>query len=166
MNSLIALFLFLFSIVGGNYPENRHAIYVSVLEIEQTNETNGTIKLKVFADDLEDAIQNHTGKRLDLLHGDCTMNFSLIRQYLNEHLQLEIAGQQLAFSFVGCELNDISLWISFAYQHEASWSAISVSADYLMELFPTQSNVVSVARGETKRIVRLQKGSSKIQISL
>jgi hypothetical protein len=155
-------FVFLFSSLVGVIPIDRtHAIYVSVLEIEQKKSANGTIKVKLFADDLEDALYNFKNERVDLLGQDCKQFSDLITEYLKAHLALTIKGEKLEYTYANCELNDISIWLTYSFKNETAWTEILVSADYLMELFPTQSNVVSVTKGTEKRMIRLQKSSTE-----
>lgn len=148
---------------GGDKAD--HAIYVSVMEVIYVGDNKGTLKLKLFADDLEDAIYNQVSKRYDLLGGECTLAKNDISNYLQEHLELMIDNRRAKLNFVGCELNDISLWTSFEFQTSSEWNSVSIKADYLMELFPTQSNVVSLTKGEEKRMFRLLKGDVQKTIS-
>ena len=135
---------------------NMHAIYVSVLEIEQVaGEKDGNISIKVFANDLEDAIFNKSQKRIDLLNGDCDKNKALVNDYFSTHLQISIDGKKLDYDYLSCEINDISIWFNYSFITEPNWSKLEVQADYLMELLPTQSNVVSITKGEEKRMFRL-----------
>ena len=135
--------------------ETSHAIYVSVVEIEQ-----GSINVKVFANDLEDAIFNHSRQRPDLLNADCGQSKVLIANYFNDHLTCTIDGKEQKFTLVSCEVNDISLWLTFDFKSPATWGQVELTADYLMELFPTQSNVVSITYQTEKRMFRLTKESS------
>lgn len=136
-----------------------HAIYVSVLEIDQSiNRADGNIRVKVFANDLEDAIYNRSQKRIDLLKDNCEESRELISGYFNQHLVIDIDGQPVTYKFIGCEINDISIWISFACAMPTTWTNVKVKADYLMELFPTQTNVVSVKYLDQKKMFRLIKG--------
>jgi len=52
------------------------------------------------------------------------------------------------------------LWLTFEFNSPAAWRNVEITADYLMELFPTQSNVVSITYKKEKRMFRLIKGST------
>ena len=135
--------------------ESEHAIYVSVLEIKK-----GSLMVKVFANDLEDAIFNQVQQRVNLLNSNCSENRALVSDYFKNHLGFFIDGDLMSYNFVSCEVNDISLWITFEFASPAIWSEVEITADYLMELFPTQSNVVSITYKKEKRMFRLIKGST------
>lgn len=157
MKLFLLSILYSISLSGLNQKDlsSSHAIYVSVLEVEQ-----GSIKVKIFANDLEDAIFNHAQQRPDLLNADCSRSKVLIANYFNDHLTCKIDGQEQKFTFVSCEVNDISLWLTFDFNSPATWGQVELTADYLMELFPTQSNVVSITHEGEKRMFRLTKESS------
>lgn len=149
--------LYSISLFGLNHKDisSSHAIYVSVVEVEE-----GSIKVKIFANDLEDAIFNHSRQRPDLLNANCNQSKVLIANYFNDHLACKINGNEQKFTFVSCEVNDISLWLTFEFNSPAAWLNVEITADYLMELFPTQSNVVSITFKKEKRMFRLIKGST------
>jgi hypothetical protein len=158
MNIVILSLLTFISASGLNRnSEEMHAIYVSVLEIEDIEAKSGELRLKVFTDDLEDAIYNQVGIRYDL-KGDCNLAQEAIQRYLSDHLELIIDNQKVSIGYISCEINDISLWITFSFSSNGQWTKVDLKADYLMELFPTQSNVVSITLGEEKRMFRLLKG--------
>ena len=142
-----------------------HAIYVSVLEIEhEANSKQGRISVKIFANDLEDAIFNKSKKRLDLQSGNCDQS-ELILNYFKDHLLIKIDGDLQAYTFIGCELNDISLWLTFDFQSTSKWGELEITADYLMELFPTQSNVVSITYNGEKRMFRMTNSSTQQKLN-
>jgi hypothetical protein len=140
---------------GSNELRTSHAIYVSVLEVEQES-----IMVKVFANDLEDAIFNQSRQRPDLLSGNCSQSKDLISNYFKNHLKIKINGEEQGYSYLSCEINDISLWLTFEFTSPPTWSEVEITADYLMELFPTQSNVVSISYHSEKRMFRLTKGAT------
>lgn len=140
---------------GSNELRTSHAIYVSVLEVE-----GDSIMVKVFANDLEDAIFNQSRQRPDLLIGNCNQSKILISNYFKKHLMFKIDGKEQSYRFISCEVNDISLWLTFEFTSPPTWHEVEITADYLMELFPTQSNVVSITYHSKKRMFRLTKGAT------
>lgn len=162
MKLLLLSFLYSINLIGAGNPvkDSNHAIYVSVLEV-----TAGSLMVKVFANDLEDAIYNQSQQRFNLLSGDCHENKVRIKDYFASHLSCKIDGKLMRYNFVSCEVNDISLWIKFDFTPPPIWSEVEITADYLMELFPTQSNVVSITYHGEKRMFRLTNELQKETIS-
>lgn len=157
MKIILLSILYSLSLLGFDHKElsSSHAIYVSVLEVEP-----GSIMVKVFANDLEDAIFNQARQRPDLLSGNCSQSKALISNYFKNHLKFKINGEEQGYRYLSCEVNDISLWLTFEFTSPPTWSEIEITADYLMELFPTQSNVVSITYHSKKRMFRLTKGAT------
>ena len=151
---------------GSDIHRTNHALYVSVLEIEKEQSSEkASIMVKIFSDDLEDAIFNHAEQRLDLRGGNCGEGKTYISNYFNDYLKLRVDGKEQSYSYLSCEVNDISLWLTFEFSTSTSWTEVEITADYLMELFPTQSNVVSITYHSEKRMFRLTKGATTENIS-
>ncbi len=149
--------------VAGKPP---HAIYVSVIEIEQNSvDSNGIIRIKVFMNDLHDAIFNQTAKHVDLENNSCNNNKELVTSYFKDHLSIKVNGSELDYSHLSCEINDISIWFEFTFSAVKQWRTLEIKADYLIELFPTQSNIVSIAYEEQKSMFRLTKGETQKTVS-
>ena len=134
-----------------------HAIYISVIEIEHKGlGNNAIIMIKVFTDDFKDAILNAFKNRIEFSKDKkCSDNKSVIEGYFDKHFKATINGKPLSISFNSCELNGDSVWLYFDMACPANWKDVSVSADFLMELFPKQSNIVSIYHGNDKRFLRL-----------
>lgn len=132
-----------------------HAVYISVLEL---NKEEQTLKIKIFENDLKDAIFSQTQERVSFSEGKCYVNKSIVESYLSKHLQLLVNNQPMLFTLQRCELNETSLWLHFSLNAPQHWQKLHIKADYLMELFPTQSNVVSVLANGKKSMFRLTKG--------
>lgn len=139
-----------------------HAIYLSVAEVEHKNsERKAIIKIKVFTNDIEDALMNTYHERISL--GDasiCAKNKTKIEGYFLKHFKYAINGNIGMLTFERCETNGDATWLHFNIACPAQWHKISVTADYLMELFPTQSNVVSIQHGNEKRFININKSKT------
>ncbi|WP_258102143.1 DUF6702 family protein [Marinoscillum pacificum] len=115
-----------------------HAIYVSVLEIESQQ-----LKVKVFSDDLNDALRNDS---------------SSIEEYFQKKIKLRINEQSINFNLKEVSEEGESQWITFEMKTPAEWHSFYLQADYLMELFPDQTNVVKVM-DESTRYFRLNQSN-------
>lgn len=139
-----------------------HAIYLSVAEVEHKNsEKKAKIKIKVFTNDLEDVLMNAYHERISLDDASiCEKNKIMIEGYFLKHFKYAINGISIALSFERCETNGDATWLHFNITCPPQWNKISVTADYLMELFPTQSNVVSIQHGNEKRFININKSKT------
>ncbi len=149
----------------GPGTDSGHAVYVSVLEVTKQADTAGNLQIKVFTDDLEDAIFNQQRKRVDLQRNDSNQFGEEVSTYFAQHLSLIIDGKKVNYSYLSTEINDISVWLTFSIEAPETWKEVSITADYLMELFPTQSNIVSIKYKGDKRMFRLVKGDTEVAVS-
>lgn len=150
---------FVWLLPGNLFSSDAHAVYVSVLEIKQkTGSEKGVINVKLFSNDLEDAIFNRSTQRIELTETNCEHYKTLVDDYINDHLEFKINGIVQSYHYESCEINDMSIWLNFSFSYSKSWQEMEVKADYLMELFPTQANIVSILYHEQKSMFRLIKG--------
>ncbi len=140
-----------------NSRRTDHAIYIGVVKIvHQPFETQATIDIKVFTDDLQSALQNAFGfekviGKLSL----CEQNSSRINQYFLNYFHCEINGQATELRLKNCEEQNEVFWLAFEIFCPENWKEIALKADFFMELFPDQSNVLSVYEGNEKRFGRV-----------
>ncbi len=152
----VLVLLLCFTRTVGTQKES-HGIYISVVEIDHRNiAENAAVRLKVFTDDLENALRNKYKKSFTLIgKNGCNTYDDDIEDYFRKHLNLRVNTGAIDITLDSCEENGDSLWLTFSTSAKGDWSTVEVKADYFMELFPAQSNVVSVYYGEQKLFLRL-----------
>lgn len=153
----ISFFLLVGSISTLFVPKHDHAIYLSVVEVvHEKSTTVAQIKIKVFTNDMEDALFNESNQRMKLSE---VTTFELykpdIQAYFSNHFQISINNKKQALLLSRAELTGDAVWFYFNMSCTDSWKEVSIKADYLMELFPTQSNVISVEHESKKQFLRL-----------
>ncbi len=143
MYSFILLILFLV------IPD--HAIYLSLIEME-VHDQMANLKVKVFTDDLQNAIRNaDKGYKYESEISFVEGNALLVENYFRKHLMI---GQNSQIEFKSSELVGDSYWINFQ-ANVLDPNKFEVKADYFMEIYPTQQNIIIVQSGELKRSCRL-----------
>ncbi len=147
---MIPLF-FLLSTFSMGFADT-HAIYLSVVELNYKKEAT-EITVKVFIDDLEDALHNLTKERREI--GNCDALKDAITTYFSRYLKVHVNKIGFDYSWKGCEVKEDSIWLYFTGINVDSMHELRVKADYLMELFPTQTNVIQIIQGESKRFMKL-----------
>lgn len=164
MQSLLFIIL-LINCVSSNQQEGTdHAIYIGVVDINK-NDQRISLKVKVFTDDLEDALQNEFGKKIVLSdEKSCFEQVVNLEGYFLQHLKIQINRSDYVYKFRGCEKLEDAIWLSFEGPCPAQWKEISITADFLTELFPTQTNIINLSRNGKKHFLRLtnNKASGKI----
>ncbi len=132
---------------------NPHAIYLSVVDLNYQPDAT-EITVKVFSDDLEDAFYNLTRNRVKM-GSDCHGHKEVITKYFSRYLKISVNGNSMKYELKSCEINDDSIWLSFTGENFGTIQKVSVKADYLMELFPSQTNVINITSGESRRFMKL-----------
>jgi hypothetical protein len=151
------LFLISLNAFGRDHITEYHAIYISVIEItHESSESSAEIVIKVFTDDMEDALKNVQDKRVRFLHNsDCSSNKPDILAYFSKHFQCSINNQQQILDLESCEITADAVWFTFSIPAPKKWESVQVYADFLMELFPAQSNMIHVRSGDKQQFFRL-----------
>jgi len=124
-----------------------HAIYIGTIKIthHQAKEST-TMEVKVFSDDLQNALKNEYQldylPKISTICNDADHN---LNRYFDKHLQVWVNDQQLPFQLVDCTVvNDVHL-LHFTFDASSKWQTVKVKANFFMELFPAQTNVLQVS---------------------
>lgn len=147
---IIAIALFL----SGNIPQPMpdHAFYIAVIEIQHdTHSGHADLTVKVFSDDMQDALRNTwQGKEPFETKQACTDYAEHLAAYFATHMSLQINGDPTPFHLNACEEVGDTYQLAFTLDCPEEWNALSITADFLMELFPTQSQMVHITHnGDT-----------------
>ena len=155
---LILSLVFLFHCFSEGLKKD-HAVYIGVVEIVRGEENKASqVRFKVFADDLEDALRNFSKETINQdEETNCGIDVQQLTRYFETYFECTINGQLVSFDYLKCEKNSESVWLSFELSAFSDWEEIMVKADFFMELFPAQVNVISINNGDQKKFLRLDK---------
>ena len=133
------------------------------VEFDPLND-RASIKIKVFTDDMEDALTNKFGAQISLsTENKCTLEKRKIEQYFSHYFKLAINdGKSAKLTLDQCELLTDAIWFQFYAPANDPPDEITISAEFLMELFPTQSNVISITYDGKKQFANLTKTEPKV----
>lgn len=154
---LILLLFFLGKLL--HTPDPTHAFYVSITEIEWSEEWGEVhIKVKIFTNDLEDALEKAGMGKL-YLNSEKEMNTAQagIFQYLNNKMALYIDQEQLPLSYVKRKYLDDACWIYLKAGQACQVHTLGIKNKVLLELFDTQTNIIRLKTDERKEIANLDK---------
>lgn len=146
---LIAAICFNLSTLKRN---EEHKFYVSNTIVE-FNRTIGNFEVtsKLFTDDFELALSNHTGRKV-VLSKDRDSNIdAAIDDYLNKHFKITFNDKPAILSYVGHESEVDLTYAYFEIMGESDFSVMSVESSVLLEIYPEQKNIIDVRKdGWTK----------------
>lgn len=135
---------------------NDHAIYISTVKIQHnTSDSLAQITFNVFSDDLQDCLHHAFPKEEEIkTKSICELSPELINTYFNQHFQCQINQQHHKIQWLDCEALTESHLLTFQMPCPANWEALQIKADFLMELFPTQSNVIQIKNKDQQFFAR------------
>ncbi len=146
-------------------PEH-HAIYISVVKIQHEKEaTTSDIHIRVFKDDFKNVLRNKFGyHEISEKEAFCTDYGDYINQYFKKQFICTINETQVNFKLSNCAQTAEVYQLTFKMDCPVNWDSIQIEANYFMELFPKQSNVLHVEDGDIKRFGRATKGNELLKI--
>ena len=134
-----------------------HAIYIAVIElIHQPNHDKAELRVKTFTDDLQDVLKNKFGRSFflpdELIEGD---DFDKVAAYFSDHLKFVVNEQRAGYELNKVTRENDAHWLYFTLKAPRNWQKLEIKADFLMELFPQQSNIFQLKVGKKKLFYRL-----------
>lgn len=141
-----------------------HAIYIGVVQISHVqNRPTAHILIKIFQDDLQDALRHAFGLKIEKEIDFCVQHRQEIEQYFQRHLKGTINEKKMTLNFEKGEKQNNVYLLNFEIECPETWKSLAIKADFFMELFPAQSNILQVENGLEKRFGRLKKEEEEIR---
>ncbi len=131
-----------------------HPYYVSVSELEYSSkEKELGISIKFFPDDLEAAVKQMTGGKMDILKGDKATNDKLLSAYIVRHFSVKLDGKAVTLQYLGHENEEGATWCFFSAKGLPQPARIEVFNNLLYEYRKDQLNFIHViVNGERKTV--------------
>jgi hypothetical protein len=140
-----------------------HAIYISVVEINHVPDAEeASIQYKIFKDDLNDAIHHQYQKIFPI---DSIQNIHYqqnISDYLNDHFILNINRSRANFYSFTFALEGDAVFIHAVFKSQPEWQQVTIQSDLLLDLFPTQQNMVHLKSGKENRFAKLSQKKQQV----
>ena len=153
----------LFSVLWKPDMASEHALYLSSIQLKHAlQDTSAILHIKVFTDDLQNAIRNYS--KQDYIPSQTEnfieKNIEKLEAYFQKHLICRVNQQPSPPRITKHRLENEVYVISFKLHCPSNWQTLSVKADYFMELFPSQTNVIQLDNGPEKTIRKIQQKQS------
>lgn len=141
-----------------------HPFYVSVTEMQyNAKEQTLEVSCRVFADDLEKALEKMSHVPLDILQPrDKKQLAQLISQYIPQHLRLQVDGKAVHLAFVGYEIEEDAVWSYWQVNEIPTIRHLKVINDILYEQHPEQTNLLHVMVNGKRKSAKLDCPHSEI----
>lgn len=150
MNALLYLSLLLAWL-----PRPEHDFHVSKCLIDHRPEQQALqISLHIFLDDLELALEQRGHSQLRLCTPrEAEQAETIMLEYLREHFQLRVNGQERAFRFVGKEVSDdlAAVWCYLEITDVPELQSLELTYRILFGTYADQKNIASLSVPGRKR---------------
>ena len=143
-----------------------HALYLSTCEIQIADDYTWNGQLRIFHDDLEDAIFNLSGHRPNLSEDDIENHVGSISDYILNHLFIENRSGKGSIVLSQVIRNQDIVEISLQGQLPELTKQLSVKNDLLMEIFEAQKNVMVIHKSEVVKTLYFKKNHTVDQFEL
>ncbi|MTI32193.1 hypothetical protein E1171_15355 [Cytophagales bacterium RKSG123] len=134
----------------------KHPFHVSVSDM-QYNEKSKSIEIthKIFVDDLEEALKDYSGEKIDLAgEENLEKNQELISNYLNEKFHISINGKTVKGTYIGQEEDNGSVWCYVELKNIRKIKEVRVTDKILVDFYEDQTNLVHLKyHGELKSLM-------------
>lgn len=134
-----------------------HPFYLGVCELKyNANEKAMQVSVKLFINDLEDALKKLNGKPMDLLHiKDSAMVKKQLDEYIKKRLSLKVNGEALSYRFLGFEKEEEALWMYLEAPNCKHPKSLSIDCWLLYDYLPNQMNIFHIESGKVVRSIKL-----------
>lgn len=156
------MFLLFFLLSTSNF----HALYLSTCEVVVHDDQTWEAQLRIFFDDLEDAITNHSGYRPNLVNDQIAQHQPAISAYLNEHLFFVQGNSKITFQVTKAIRNQDVVEINLQSRQIWPDKSILVKNNLLMEIFEAQKNVMVIKKGDEIRTLYFKKTQVEEEVFL
>lgn len=141
---------------------NSHPFYVSLVQINQNEKSSSLeVTFKIFTDDLELALENHSGNKFKLNDPNEDPEIGkAIFHYLKNNFQISLDNQQQELILIGMESEFDVTWIYMEVPEIKSPSIVDIAAPLLTEIYESQSNLIHYQKGEIIKSLLLHKNKT------
>jgi len=146
MSSFFSKWIFVFIILVLLIGAKKHPIYVSVIEIDQ-NLVENTLEIscKIFTNDFETTLRKTTSLKVDLLSSTDKISMNnLVKNYLLNHLKIEVDGKKKSLHFIGYEQSEESIESYFQIEGIRAPKKIDIQDDILYDYNSAQMSIIHV----------------------
>lgn len=130
-----------------------HKFYVSISQIDVNKKDEVLeISIRLFADDLEEAIKKETGKIL--LLGSYNQNpdsEKLIVSYLKNNFIVKQKEAKINFKFIGYEMEKDIIWIYLENPFDPEIEKLHISNTLIISLYEDQKNIINLINSENTK---------------
>ncbi|MES2761574.1 MAG: DUF6702 family protein [Bacteroidota bacterium] len=159
------LFFGLFLLLVTGFHSKKHPFYISVVDIKHNAKQHSlNVSVKLFTNDIEDALKKTTSKPIDLLNpkNKAEMETELMN-YIKKRLSLSVNAKMVNLDFIGYEKEEDAIWTYFEVKKVVQPKIIKIETKLLFDFLPQQTNIVHAEINGVKKSSKVVNPDSKIE---
>lgn len=121
-----------------------HPFYLGMVDIRyKTQERSLQCSVRLFTNDLENALSRLNQRRVDLInYRDTAAVELLLKDYLKKRFSLTLNGTTRAFELIGFEREEEATWMHLEFSNCETPRKIEIQNALLYDFLRTQANIV------------------------
>ena len=130
-----------------------HPYYLGVTEVKYNSKSSVMeLSMKLFTNDLEDALRKTTGKPVDLLNPkDKEAMHALLIEYIRKRFTMKVNSKVAPLQIIGYEKEEEAVWIYLQSAKVPKPKTIDIDNTLLYDYLPQQIQIVHVSVGDSKQ---------------
>lgn len=160
-------FFGLFILLAFGFNSLKHPFYISVIDIKHdAKQQSLNISVKLFINDIEEALKKTTSKSIDLLNpkNKAEMEIELMN-YIKKRLSISLNNKATNIDFIGYEKEEDAIWTYLEIKKVASPKIIKIDTKLLYDFLPQQSNIIHAEVNGVKKSSKVNNPDSKVEFN-
>ncbi|ADQ19144.1 DUF6702 family protein [Leadbetterella byssophila] len=143
-----------------------HPFYVSVTTVDK-KEDRLEISSRIFYDDLETALKEEFGGKVDLHNNQQkAKNTQLLEKYFQKYFSIKEDGSPISYDFLGFNLEGEAAWCYLEVKGTKPKATLEFQNKLLYSYFKEQIHIFHVNSGKSKKSGKITNPESQIRFEL
>ena len=148
-----------------SFQKVKHPFFVSVIDINYKQKERALqLSVKLFTNDLEDALRRTSKKKIDILNPiNKAETDSILFNYISKRLNININSKKQTLNFIGYEKEEEAIWTYLEIKNSAQPKKINIDTKLLYDFLPQQINIVHIDINGIKKSSKVTNPASNIE---
>ena len=161
------LFIGIILLVFSSFNHLKHPFYISVIDIKQdAKQHNLNISVKLFTNDIEDALKKTTAEKIDLLNPKNKPEMEVeLFNYIKQRFSINVNLKPTTLNFIGYEREEDAVWVYLEIKKINQPKVLKINTKLLYDFLPQQTNIVHAEINGVKKSSKVTNPDSKIEFT-
>jgi hypothetical protein len=155
-------------VLASSFHSGKHPYYIGLTEISTKGKPEIQVSVRIFTNDLEDALRKSSGKAIDIINPkNKAETDSILFHYISKHLSVTLNAKLQALHYVGYEKEEESIWTYLEIRNvkPVVIKTMKIENTILYDYFPAQTHIIRVNRFDNTESKKITNPESKAEFS-